>query len=210
MSELNPQEPVPAKPGEPKKKKKGAPTWVWFIGTFAIVSLVGNVVFGGNTWITASSNFVTVSLNSLFPDRDTSKDAFCLTGEVTDIDRSNALFVVAEAVERVTNTTGAIGFAAQAPDLEQLVAATSSVHESTDRYLVVGERLLTAKNCADPTFEYLMQDFGGSLVDMSENFSQWGPETPSSNLLLLITATSLIESAATQAQALITYIESSK
>jgi len=37
---------------EPKKKSKGLPTWVWFVGTFAIVSLLGNVVFGGNTWIT--------------------------------------------------------------------------------------------------------------------------------------------------------------
>ena len=195
---------------EPKKKSKGLPTWVWFVGTFAIVSLLGNVVFGGNTWITTSANFVTTSFNSLFPERDTSKDAFCLTGEVTDIDRENVLAVVTEAEALVGTTTGAIGYASLTSDPDELANAIGTVRESGPQYLVIGERLLTATDCADPTFEYLMKDFGGSLVEMSENFSEWDPETLTTNPLLLITVTPLIESAATKAQAIITYVESSK
>ena len=195
---------------EPKKKSKGLPTWVWFVGTFAIVSLLGNVVFGGNTWITTSANFVTTSFNSLFPERDTSKDAFCLTGEVTDIDRENVLAVVTEAEALVGTTTGAIGYASLTSDPDELANAIGTVRESGPQYLVIGERLLTATDCGDPTFEYLMKDFGGSLVEMSENFSEWDPETLTTNPLLLITVTPLIESAATKAQAIITYVESSK
>jgi hypothetical protein len=197
------------KPDEPKKKSKGAPTWIWFIGTFAVVSLLGNVVFGGNTWITTSTNFLTTTFNSLFPERDTSKDAFCLTGSVTEIDRTNALAVVQEADAVVVSTTGAIGFAAQSTDPEGLVAAIGTVRQSGPQYLELGERLLTAKECGDPTFEYLMQDFGGSLVEMGDNFGQWDPETLTSDPLLLITVTPLIESAATKAKAILTYVESS-
>jgi hypothetical protein len=196
-------------PQEPKKKPKGLPTWVWFVGTFAIVSLLGNVVFGGNTWITTSTNFVTNTFNSLFPERDTSKDAFCLTGEVTEIDRANALTVVNEADALVGTTTGAIGYASLTSDPAELSNAIGAVRESGPQYLVIGERLLTAKDCADPTFEYLMQDFGGSLVEMSENFSEWDPETLLDNPLLLITVTPLIETAATKARAILTYVESS-
>ena len=206
MSEQPQQEPNQ----EPKKKSKGLPTWVWFVGTFAIVSLLGNVVFGGNTWITTSANFVTTSFNSLFPERDTSKDAFCLTGEVTDIDRENVLAVVTEAEALVGTTTGAIGYASLTSDPDELANAIGTVRESGPQYLVIGERLLTATDCGDPTFEYLMKDFGGSLVEMSENFSEWDPETLTTNPLLLITVTPLIESAATKAQAIITYVESSK
>jgi hypothetical protein len=196
-------------PQEPKKKSKGLPTWIWFVGTFAVVSLVGNVVFGGNTWITASTNFLTTTFNSLFPERDTSKDAFCLTGSVTEIDRTNALAVVQEADAVVVSTTGAIGFAAQSTDPEGLAAAIGTVRQSGPQYLELGERLLTAKECGDPTFEYLMQDFGGSLVEMGDNFGQWDPETLTSDPLLLITVTPLIESAATKAKAILTYVESS-
>jgi hypothetical protein len=195
-------------PQEPKKKSKGAPTWIWFIGTFAVVSLLGNVVFGGNTWITTSTNFLTTTFNSLFPERDTSKDAFCLTGAVTEIDRTNALAVVQEADTVVVSTSGAIGFAAQSTDPEGLAAAIGTVRESGPQYLALGERLLTAKECGDPTFEYLMQDFGGSLVEMGNNFGQWDPETLTSDPLLLITVAPLIESAANKARAILTYVES--
>jgi hypothetical protein len=197
-------------PQEPKKKPKGLPTWVWFVGTFAIVSLLGNVVFGGNTWVTASTNFVANTYASLFPERDSSKDDFCLSGTVSEIDRANALTVVNEADALVGTTTGAIGFASLTSDPGELASAIGTVRESGPQYLAVGERLLTAKDCADPTFEYLMQDFGGSLVEMSENFSEWDPETLTSNPLLLITVTPLIESAATKARAILTYVENLK
>jgi hypothetical protein len=197
-------------PQEPKKKSKGLPTWIWFVGTFAVVSLVGNVVFGGNTWITASTNFLTTTFNSLNPERDTSKDDFCLTGAVTEIDKANALTVVNEADALVGTTTGAIGYASLSDDPDQLAQAIGTVRESGPAYLVLGKRLLTAKECGDPTFEYLMQDFGGSLVEMSENFSVWDPETLTTNPLLLITVTPLIESAATKARAILTYVENLK
>lgn len=210
MSEQPPQEPTQEPTQEPKKKSKGLPTWLWFVGTFVVVSLLGNVVFGGNTWITASTNFLTNTVNSLFPERDTSKDAFCLSGSVSDIDRANALSIITEAEALVGTTTGAIGFASLTSDLTQLANAIATVRESGPQYAVIGERLLTATNCDDATFEYLMQDFGGSLVEMSENFSQWDPETLTTNPLLLITVTPLIESAATKARAILTYAESSK
>jgi len=194
-------------PQEPKKKSKGLPTWVWFVGTFAIVSLLGNVVFGGNTWISTSANFITNSVNSLFPERDTSKDDFCLSGSISAIDRENVLTVVTEADALVGTTTGAIGYASLSDDPDQLASAIGTVRESGPQYAVLGERLLTAKNCGDATFEYLMQDFGGSLVEMSENFSQWDPETLTTNPVLLITVTPLIESAATKARAILTFVE---
>jgi hypothetical protein len=197
-------------PQEPKKKSKGIPTWIWFIGTFAVVSLAGNVVFGGNTWINTSANFITNSVNSLFPERDTSKDDFCLTGAVSEIDRTNLMAVISEAEALVGTTTGAIGYASLSDDPDQLAEAIGTVRESGPQYAVIGERLLTAQDCGDATFEYLMQDFGGSLVEMSKNFSEWDPETLTTNPVLLITVTPLIESAATKARAIITYAETLK
>jgi hypothetical protein len=195
-------------PQEPKKKSKGIPTWIWFIGTFAVVSLAGNVVFGGNTWINTSANFITNSVNSLFPERDTSKDDFCLTGAVSEIDRTNLMAVISEAEALVGTTTGAIGYASLSDDPDQLAEAIGTVRESGPQYAVIGERLLTAQDCGDATFEYLMQDFGGSLVEMGNNFGQWDPETLTSDPLLLITVAPLIESAANKARAILTYVES--
>jgi hypothetical protein len=70
--------------------------------------------------------------------------------------------------------------------------------------------LLTAKGCKDETFEYLMQDFGTSMVDMGENFSQWNPETLYADPLLLVAVTPLIENAASKAKAILTYVENLK
>lgn len=212
MSDTNPTEPtqpepIPASPTEPKKKPKGLPTWVWFVGTFVIVSLLGNVIFGGNTWITSGVNFVNNTIATLSYEEDTSRDAFCLSGEVADSDRENAVNVVTEADSLVQTTTGAIGYASLTEDPEELANAIGIVRESGPRYLVVGERLLTATDCSDPTFEYLMEDFGNSMVAMGENFSQWDPETLLDDPLLLITVTPLIESAATKARAILTYVE---
>jgi hypothetical protein len=200
-------EQTPPESSDPKKKSKGLPTWVWFVGTFAIVSLVGNVVFGGNTWITSGVNFVNNTIATLTAGEDRSKDPFCLTGEVSDIDRQNALTVVNEADALVQTTTGAIGYASLTEDPEELANAIGTVMESGPRYLEVGKRLLTATDCADETFEYLMEDFGNSLVAMGENFSQWNPQTLSEDPLLLITVTPLIESAATKARAILTYVD---
>jgi hypothetical protein len=213
MSEQNPPEPslpepIPAKPTEPKKKGKGLPTWVWFVGTFAIVSLLGNVIFGGNTWINTGINFVNNTIATLTAEEDTSQDPFCLTGEVTEIDRTNALSVVNEADQLVQSTTGAIGYASLTEDPEELENAIAIVRESGPRYLVVGQRMLTATDCQDPTFEYLMEDFGNSMIAMGENFSQWDPDSLLDDPLLLITVTPLIESAATKARAILTYVES--
>jgi hypothetical protein len=210
MSELNPQEPVPAKPGEPKKEKKGAPTWVWFVGTFAIVSLLGNVVFGGNTWITTSINFVNNTIASLQAGTDSSQDNFCLTGEITEIDKANAYTVIGQAETLVAATTGAIGFASLSDEVEKLAEAIDTVRVSGPEYLKIGEKLLTAKNCNDPTFEYLMADFGNSLVDLSKNFSQWNPESLTTDPALLLTSTPLIDSAASKGTAILTYLETLK
>ena len=192
---------------EPKKKSKGLPTWVWFVGTFAIVSLLGNVVFGGNTWITTSANFITNSVNSFFPERDTSKDNFCLSGTVSEIDRTNALAAVTEADALVGTTTGAIGFASMSTNPDDLASAIQTVRESGPQYKLIGDRLITAKNCDDKTFAFLMEDFGNSMIEMSENFSQWDPETLTSDPTLLISVTPLIETAATKARALLTFVE---
>ena len=213
MSDQNPPEPalpeqIPAIPTEPKKKGKGLPTWVWFVGTFAIVSLVGNVIFGGNTWINTGINFVNSTIAALTAEEDRSQDPFCLTGEVSEIDRENALEIVNEADALVQTTTGAIGYASLTEDPEELADAIGSVRESGPRYLVVGERLLTATDCGDETFEYLMEDFGNSMIAMGENFSQWDPDSLLDDPLLLITVTPLIESAATKAKAILTYVES--
>lgn len=203
MSEQTPKE-----PSEPKKKSKGLPTWVWFVGTFVIVSLLGNVIFGGNTWITSGVNFVNNTIATLSYEEDNSQDEFCLTGQVTESDRENAVNVVTEADSLVQTTTGAIGYASLTEDPEELATAIGIVRDSGPRYLVVGERLLTATDCGDETFEYLMEDFGNSMVAMGENFSQWSPESLIDDPLLLITVAPLIESAATQARAILTYVES--
>jgi hypothetical protein len=198
-------EPIPSE----KPKKKGLPTWVWFIGTFAVVSLLGNIVFGGNTWITSGINFINNTIASFSVEEDRSKDPFCLTGAVSQIDRDNTITVVNEADALVATTAGAIGYASMTDDPEELAKAINSVRESGAIYLVVGERLLTATNCNDATYEYLMKDFGDSMVAMGKNFEQWNPETLSDDPLLLITVTPLIEQAANRAQAIITYVESS-
>jgi len=200
MSEQTPSE---------KPKKKGLPTWAWFIGTFAIVSLFGNIVFGGNTWITSSMNFINNTIASFSVEEDRSKDPFCLTGSVSQIDRDNTITVVNEADALVGTTAGAIGYASMTDDPEELAKAINTVRESGATYLVLGERLLTATNCNDATYEYLMKDFGDSMVAMGKNFEQWNPETLSDDPLLLITVTPLIEQAANRAQAIITYVESS-
>jgi hypothetical protein len=211
MSEQTPPEqtpePIPAKPAEPKKKGKGLPTWVWFVGTFAIVSLLGNVIFGGNTWINTGVNFVNNTIAALTAEEDRSKDPFCLSGSVSEIDRANTLTVVNEADALVQTTTGAIGYASLTEDLGELANAIGTVRESGPRYLVIGERLLTASDCGDATYEYLMEDFGNSMVAMGENFSQWDPESLMDDPLLLVTVAPLIESAATKAKAILTYVE---
>jgi hypothetical protein len=194
------------KPDEPKKKPKGAPTWVWFVGTFAIVSLLGNVVFGGNTWVTTSSNFVASTYASLFPERDSSQDNFCLSGAVSAIDRDNAIGVIVEADALVGATARAISDASSTSDLDELATAIGTVREAGPQYLEIGQRLQTATDCADPEFENLLQEFGGSLVELGENFSDWDPETLTSNPLLLVGVTPLIESTVTNAQDLIKYL----
>jgi hypothetical protein len=55
-----------------------------------------------------------------------------------------------------------------------------------------------------------MEDFGTSLVDMGENFTQWNPESLATDPLLLITVTPLIENAASKAKAILTYVENLK
>jgi hypothetical protein len=213
MSEQNPPEPsvpepIPAKPTEPKKKARGLPTWLWFAGTFAIVSLLGNAIFGGNTWIGAGANFVNNTIAALTAEEDRSQDPFCLTGEVSETDRANVLTVVTEADNLVQTTTGAISYASMTEDPEELVNAIGIVRESGPGYKVIGDRLLTAEDCSDETFEYLMEDFGNSMVEMGNNFEQWNPETLLEDPLLLITVTPLIDSAATKAKAILTYVES--
>jgi hypothetical protein len=181
-----------------------------FVGTFAIVSLIGNVIFGGNTWINNGMNYVNSTIAALTAERDTTRDDFCLSGSVSESDRENALAVVTEAESLVQTTTGAIGFASLNEEPEQLVTGINIVRESGPRYLEIGERLLTAKDCNDETFEYLMEDFGTSLVDMGENFTQWNPESLATDPLLLITVTPLIENAASKAKAILTYVENLK
>jgi hypothetical protein len=92
-------------------------------------------------------------------------------------------------------------------DLDVLANAISAVQESGPQYQLIGERLQTATDCGDPTFEYLMQDLGNSFVDMSENFKQWDPETLTTDPTILLTVTPLIETAATKARAILTYVE---
>jgi hypothetical protein len=194
-------------PQEPKKKSKGLPTWVWFVGTFAIVSLVGNVVFGGNTWITTGMNFVNSTVASLQVEKDTSKDAFCLTGSISAIDKENATAVINEADALIGTTTGAIGYASMTEDDTEKSNAIVTIAESAPTYLALGERLLTAKACDDATFSFLMEDFGNTLIEMSKNFEQWSLQAISEKPELLGSVPTLIETAVVKAQALIKFVE---
>jgi hypothetical protein len=115
--------------------------------------------------------------------------------------------VVNEADSLVQTSTGAIGFAAMTDDPEELANEINTVRQSGPTYIILGERLLTAADCSDPTYEYLMKDFGDSLVSIGTNFSDWDPETLSENPLLLITVVPLIEQAANKAQAILIYVE---
>jgi hypothetical protein len=194
-------------PQEPKKKSKGLPTWVWFVGTFAIVSLVGNVVFGGNTWITTSMNFINNTIASLQVEKDTSKDAFCLSGSISAIDKENAPIAINEADALIGTTTGAIGYASVSDDQAEQAKAILTIQESGPRYLELGQRFLTATSCDDATFAFLMEDFGKTLIDMGENFEQWSPEALGEKPELLSSVPTLIETAIVKAQALIKFVE---
>ena len=195
-------------PQEPKKKSKGLPTWVWFVGTFAIVSLLGNVVFGGNTWITTGMNFINSTVASLQVEKDTSKDPFCLTGSISAIDQENALAVFNEAEALIDSTIGAIGYASFTEDEAEKTKTISSIQESAPTYLALAERVLTAKTCEDATFSFLMEDFGNTLVDMGENFDQWSLQAFSEKPELLVSVPTLIETADIKVQALIKFVES--
>jgi hypothetical protein len=194
-------------PQEPKKKSKGLPTWVWFVGTFAIVSLLGNVVFGGNTWITTGMNFINSTIASLQVEKDTSKDAFCLTGSISAIDKENATAVINEADALISTTTGAIGYASMTEDEAEQTSAITTIQESAPTYQSLGERILTGKSCDDATFAFLMEDFGNTLVEMSENFDQWSLQALSEKPELLSSVPTLIETAVIKAQALIKFVE---
>jgi hypothetical protein len=194
-------------PQEPKKKSKGLPTWVWFVGTFAVVSLVGNVVFGGNTWINSGITFVNNTVASLQVEKDTSKDDFCLTGSISAVDKENAVTVINEADALIGTTTGAIGYASMTEDEAQKSDAIVNIQESASTYLELGERILTAKNCDDATFSFLMEDFGNTLIAMSENFDQWSLQAISDKPELLNSVPTLIETAIVKGQALIKFVE---
>ena len=194
-------------PQEPKKKSKGLPTWAWFVGTFAIVSLIGNVVFGGNTWITTGMNFINSTVASFQVEKDTSKDPFCLTGTISAIDKENATAVINEADALIGTTTGAIGYASMTEDEVEQTNAITTIQESAPTYKALGERILTAKACDDATFSFLMEDFGNTLVDMGENFDQWSLQAFSEKPELLSSVPTLIETAVIKAQALIKFVE---
>jgi hypothetical protein len=194
-------------PQEPKKKSKGLPTWVWFVGTFAIVSLGGNIVFGGNTWITATNNFINTTIASLQVEKDTSQDPFCLTGSLSAIDKENALTVINEADALIGSTTGAIGYASMTDDELEKTNAITTIAESGPRYRDLGERMLTATACDDATFSFLMEDFGKTMIEMSDNFEQWSLEALNTDPNLLTNVPTLIETAIIKAQALIKFVE---
>ena len=194
-------------PQEPKKKSKGLPTWFWFVGTFAIVSLLGNVVFGGNTWITTGVNFINNTVASLQVEKDTSKDPFCLTGSISAIDKENATAAINEADALIGTTTGAIGYASMTEDETEKSNAIVTIQESAPTYKALGERMLTAKACDDATFAFLMEDFGNTLVEMSKNFEQWSLQALTEKPELLSSVPTLIETAVIKAQALIKFVE---
>ena len=194
-------------PQEPKKKSKGLPTWVLFVGTFAIVSLLGNVVFGGNTWITTAMNAINSTVASLQVEKDTSKDAFCLTGSISAIDKENATAVISEADALIGSTTSAIGYASMTEDETEQTSAIVNIQESAPTYQSLGERIITGKSCDDATFAFLMEDFGNTLVEMGENFDQWSLQALSEKPELLSNVPTLIETAIIKAQALIKFVE---
>ena len=194
-------------PQEPKKKPKGLPTWVWFVGTFAVVSLVGNVVFGGNTWINSGITFVNNTVASLQVEKDTSKDDFCLTGSISAVDKENAVTVINEADALIGTTTGAIGYASLSEDEAEKTKAIINIQQSAAEYSELGERILTAKNCDDAPFSFLMEDFGNTLIAMSENFEQWSLQAISDKPELLNSVPTLIETAIVKGQALIKFVE---
>jgi hypothetical protein len=194
-------------PQEPKKNSKGLPTWAWFVGTFAIVSLLGNVVFGGNTWITTGMNFINSTIASLQVEKDTSKDAFCLTGSISAIDKENTTAVINEADALIGSTTSAIGYASMTEVEEEKAKAITIIQESAPTYRTLGERIITAKSCDDATFAFLMEDFGNTLVEMSKNFDQWSLQALSEKPELLSSVPTLIETAVIKAQALIKFVE---
>jgi len=194
-------------PQEPKKNSKGLPTWAWFVGTFAIVSLLGNVVFGGNTWITTGMNFINNTVASFQVEKDSSKDSFCLTGSISAIDKENALVVLNESEALIGTTTGMIGYASMTEDEAEKTNVISSIQGSALTYKDLGERIHTATACDDATFSFLMEDFGNTLIDMSENFDQWSPQAFSENPDLLVPVPTLIETAVIKAQALIKFVE---
>jgi hypothetical protein len=194
-------------PQEPKKKSKGLPTWVWFVGTFAIVSLGGNIVFGGNTWITTSMNFINNTIASLQVEQDTSKDPFCKTGSLSAIDKENALAVINEADALIGSTTGAIGYASMTEEELEKTKAISTIAESAPTYRSLGERMQTATACDDATFSFLMEDLGKTMIEMSENFEQWSLETLNTDPNLLTSVPTLIETAIVKGQALIKFVE---
>lgn len=194
-------------PQEPKKKPKGLPTWVWFVGTFAVVSLLGNVVFGGNTWITSSMNFVSNALASWQVEEDTSGDPFCTTGEISDIDRENALSTLATAKAQIETTSGVIGYASAVENEAELSEAIELINDSGPTYRELGERLLTADACEDATFSLLMSELGDTMLIMGENFDQWSPGALYENPELLSSLPLLIEGAVEKADALISYLE---
>jgi len=194
-------------PQEPKKKSKGLPTWVWFVGTFAIVSLLGNVAFGGNTWITSSMNFISSTVASWQVEEDTSKDPFCKTASVSDIDRENAITVSSEAKALIEKSTGVIGYASTVDEEGGLSNAIVIIQESSPTYRELGDRMLTAKACDDATFSLLMGELGDTMLVISANFDQWSPESLFENPELLSSVPALIESAAAKTDALLNYLE---
>jgi hypothetical protein len=171
------------------------------------VSLLGNVVFGGNTWITTGMNFINSTVASLQVEKDTSKDAFCLTGTISAIDKENALTVINEADALIGTTTGEIGYASMTEIEEEKTSAIANIQESAKMYEEVGQRLITAKSCDDATFAFLMEDFGNTLVEMGENFDQWSLQSLSEKPELLISVPTLVETAVVKAQALIKFVE---
>jgi hypothetical protein len=194
-------------PQEPKKKSKGLPTWVWFVGTFAIVSLLGNVVLGGNTWINSGITFVNNTVASLQVEKDSSKDPLCLTGAITATDSENAFTDVSEATALIRNTTGAIFYSFDTEVEEERIKAIESIQKSATVFKELGERILTAKNCDDETFAFLMEDFGNTMLEMSANFEQWNPDNIFQGSELLESVLTLIETAIIKAQSLTKYLE---
>jgi hypothetical protein len=152
-------------------------------------------------------NFINNTVASLQVEKDTSKDAFCLSGSISAIDEENATAVINEADALIGTTTGAIGYASMTEDEAEKTKAIAIIQESAPTYQSLGERILTAKTCDDATFAFLMEDFGNTLVDMGENFGQWNLQALSEKPELLTSVPTLIETAVIKAQALIKFVE---